>query len=174
MPQNPNHACATKAKAGFVFDCEVLRAGEVIDAERGTCNLMPAEGRNHIAQALFRKVPLASDWYFGVYESNVIPTDDIKASNISANLGESTAYAPAARPAFVAGEPVAGVLDNTASRAEMTFTTAKRIYGAFIASVPAKGSTSGVVISAVRFDTPKDVTVGDTLRLTGAFQFVSA
>ena len=93
---------------------------------------------------------------------------------VVATLGESAAYTPTTRPAFVPGAIASGAVDNTAARAEFTFTEAKRIYGAFMASSPTRGGSTGVLISAARFASAKDVTAGDTLRVTAAVELVSA
>jgi hypothetical protein len=47
--------------------------------------------------------------------------------------------------------------------------TAATIYGAFLASASAKSATSGVLFSAARFGTPKNVVDEDQLLLTYTF-----
>lgn len=163
----------SRAHTGVTYLIEHLRAGEVLSAEVVE-NLMPAEGRNHMLGVTFKGVAPSANWYLGVFENNSYPADDLKASTVVATLGESVAYTPNTRPAFTPGVVAAGAVDNTAARAEFTFTESKRIYGGFMASSPTRGSGTGVLISAARFAAAKDVTAGDTLRVTAAFELVSA
>lgn len=158
---------------GVTYLIEHLRGDQVLSCEVVE-NLMPAEGRNHMLGVTLKSVAPAANWYLGVFENNSYPADDLKASTVVATLGESAAYTPTTRPAFVPGAIASGAVDNTAARAEFTFTEAKRIYGAFMASSPTRGGSTGVLISAARFASAKDVTAGDTLRVTAAFELVSA
>ena len=81
---------------------------------------------------------------------------------------------PATRVEFVEGAVAAGVVENTASRAEFTFTAAKTIYGAFLVSAQAKGAITGVLMSAARFTAPKVLQIDDVLRVTASFSLTSA
>lgn len=159
---------------GCTYEIEIIRDGKVIDCTPFQLNLMPEQGRNHVWDVVFNGAAQNTEWFFGVFEGNATPSQEIQASTWVSALGECTTYTPATRPRFVTAAAAAGAVNNTNSRAEMTFTAAKRIYGAVIVSASAKGSGSGVVASAVRFDTHKDLQVGDTLRLTGSFNLVSA
>ena len=163
----------SRTHTGVTYRIEHLRGGQVLSCEEVE-NLMPAEGRNHMLGVTFKSVAPVASWFLGVFENNSYPGDDLKASTVVATLGESLAYIPTTRPAFTPGAIAAGAVDNMAARAEFTFTEAKRIYGAFMASSPTRGSGTGVLISAARFAASKDVTAGDTLRVTAAFELVSA
>ena len=66
-----------------------------------------------------------------------------------------------------------GATDNTASRAEFTFTSAKTIYGAFLVPTATKGGVVGPLLSAARFADPKNVAVDDVLRVTSTFHATS-
>ena len=66
------------------------------------------------------------------------------------------------------------MLDNSASRAEFTMNAAKTIYGAFMTSAPAKGATTGVVISSVRFSAAKNLVATDILRITAGMTLTSS
>lgn len=166
-------ALGSRTHTGVTYLIEHLRGDQVLSAEVVE-NLMPAEGRNHMLGVTLKSVAQVANWYLGVFENNSYPADDLKASTVVATLGESVAYAPATRPAFTPGSIAAGAVDNTGSRAEFTFTESKRIHGAFMASSPTRGSGTGVLISAARFASAKDVTAGDTLRVTASFELVSA
>lgn len=158
---------------GCTYTYEVVRNGVVVDTGVAF-NLMPEQGRNAALNAFFNGVAAPTGWYFGVFEGNTFPGDDLKADTWVSLLGECTTYTPATRPAFVTSPAAAGEVNNVASRAEMTFTAAKTIYGAVIVSASAKGAGTGLIASAVRFDAAKAMQIGDTLRLTGSFNLVSA
>lgn len=158
---------------GCTYTVEVVRDGQVLRTIEAR-NLMPAQGRNDMLNVYFNRAAQQAGWYFGVFEGNTVPGDDVTADTWVSALGECTTYTPGTRPAFVSSGAAGGETNNTASRAEMTFTAAKTIYGAVIVSASAKGSGAGVVCSAVRFDEPQVLRVGDTLRLTGSFNLVSA
>lgn len=154
---------------GTVFDeadpRKVIREGVVIEQET-VHNLIPTEGLNHIMGVAFKSVPQVPTWYIAIYEGNFTPTDATAAATFPAAATECTAYTPAARVEYVEGAVATGSIDNTASKAEFTMTADKTIYGAVISSASAKGATTGVIVSAVRFATAKAVLTGDVLRLT--------
>ena len=158
---------------GCVYVAEVVRRKRVVSSTKAY-NLMPEQGRNDILNAYFNRATQQAGWYFGVYEGNASPSDDLTADTWVSRLGECTAYTPGTRPALVSSTAVSGETNNLASRAEMTFTAGKTIYGAVMVSAAAKGSGAGVICSAVRFDTPQVLRTGDTLRLTASVNLVSA
>lgn len=166
-------ASAEKVHHGCTYTVEVVRDGQVVRSFQAY-NLMPEQGRNDMLNVYFNRTAAQAGWFFGVFEGNSVPSDDLTADTWVSRLGECTTYTPATRPAFSSAAAAAGETNNTASRAEMTFTAAKTIYGAVIVSSAAKGSGAGVMASAVRFDDPQVLRAGDTLRLTGSFNLVSA
>ena len=103
-----------------------------------------------------------------------LPIISDKASTFPTSATECTAYLPATRVEFVEGAVAAGVVENTASRAEFTATAAKTIYGAFLVSAQAKGAITGVLMSAARFTAPKVLQIDDVLRVTASFSLTSA
>lgn len=109
-----------------------------------------------------------------MYEGNYTPIAGDTAATFPASATESAAYAEATRPALVLGAVTAGAVDNVASRAEFTANASKTFYGGFVSSAAAKGSTSGVLLSAVRFASPKVLSSGEILRVTAGFTLVSA
>lgn len=163
----------TQAKGGFRYDFELVRDGAVIDAWEET-NLMPVEGINYILTASLLGGPQTAQWYLAPYEGAYTPQSTDTAATLPAAATESTAYAGATRPLLALGAASAGVVDNSASRAELTFSATKTIHGVFVTSNPAKGGTSGVVPSAVRFASPKTVQADDVLRVRTGLQITSA
>lgn len=164
----------SKLKGGFVYLVETIdKAGNVRESETIT-NIMPTEGINHTLGVTLKGTAQISAWFVGLYEGNYTPVAGDTAATFSASATESSAYAEATRPALVLGSVVAGAVDNTASLAEFTMNASKTFYGGFVSSAAAKGSTSGVLLSAVRFASPKVLSSGEILRVTAGFTLVSA
>ena len=167
------HDQPINAQAGVNYTIEVIRGGAVVDSET-VHNLMPEEGRNHAVSVITKGATQVPTWYIGLFEGNYVPVDSDKASTFPASATECTAYLPATRVEFVEGAVAAGVVENTASRAEFTATAAKTIYGAFLVSAQAKGAITGVLMSAARFTAPKVLQIDDVLRVTASFSLTSA
>lgn len=160
-------------QVGFVYTVEVLDAqGNVMEAET-IHNLMPIEGLQHVINTVLRGGTQVPQWYVGVYESAYTPVPGDVMSDFVAAAGECTAYAGATRRPYASGTPVGGATSNADSVAEFEFSATKTIYGGFISSASAKGSTSGVLLSAVRFGSPKNVDSSSTLRVTAGFTLSS-
>ena len=168
-----NHDQPINAHAGVNYTIEVIRGGAVVDSET-VHNLMPEEGRNHAVSVITKGATQVPTWYIGLFEGNYVPVDSDKASTFPTSATECTAYLPATRVEFVEGAVAAGVVENTASRAEFTATAAKTIYGAFLVSAQAKGAITGVLMSAARFTAPKALQIDDVLRVTASFSLTSA
>lgn len=168
-----NHDQPINAHAGVNYTIEVIRGGAVVDSET-VHNLMPEEGRNHAVSVITKGATQVPAWYIGLFEGNYVPVDSDKASTFPTSATECTAYLPATRVEFVEGAVTAGVVENTASRAEFTATAAKTIYGAFLVSAQAKGAITGVLMSAARFTAPKVLQIDDVLRVTASFSLTSA
>ena len=168
-----NHDQPINANAGVNYTIEVIRGGAVVDSET-IHNIMPEEGRNHAVSVIAKGATQVPTWYIGLFEGNYVPVDSDKASTFPTSATECTAYLPATRVAFVGGAVAAGVTDNTASRAELTATAAKTIYGAFMVSAQAKGAITGVLLSAARFTAPKVLQIDDVMRVTASLSLTSA
>lgn len=164
----------TELKAGFAYLVEVVDArGAVIDREI-VKNRMPLEGIHHVLNTVLKGGAQVANWFVGVYEGNYTPNGDEEAATLPVNSTECTAYTSATRPAFVPGTVADGTVDNAASRVELTFNASKTVYGGFISSASAKGSVSGVILSVVRFGSPKALDDGSVLRITAGFNLASA
>ncbi|MEK7425739.1 MAG: hypothetical protein AAB131_18090 [Actinomycetota bacterium] len=163
----------SKTKPGFTYLIELFDPqGKLLDTEI-VHNLVPIEGLNYFLGTGIAGVTQATAHYIGLFEGNYTPIPAITAATIIAAATECTTYTPSARPAFTHGAIANGRADNSASRAEFTATADKTIYGGFISSVAAKGATSGRLISAVRFASPKAFTTGSVLRVTAGLEFIS-
>jgi hypothetical protein len=164
----------SQAEGGFTYVVEVLHPNGKRSQREVVHNLIPVEGLNHMMGVTFKSVGQVATWYIGLYEGNYTPISSVTAATIAAASTECTSYTPAQRVEFVEGSVVNGAVDNSASKAEFTFTAAKTVYGGFIGSASPRGSTSGVLISAVRFTTPKVLAIGDVLSVTAGNSLISA
>lgn len=162
------------AKAGFTWTVESIRDGVVIDTET-THNLFPIEGLNDMLSVWLKSGTQSASWYVGLYEGNYTPIPGDTAAGFPAASTELTAYDETTRIALVLGTVSGGGVDNSASPAVFTGSTnGKQVMGGFISTAPAKGATTGVLASAVRFTSPKSLDDGTVLRVTCSFQIVSA
>lgn len=162
-----------KLPCGFVHTFEVVRGGEVID-RFSIKNIVPTEGLNAMLGYMFKAVSVPGSFYVGIFEGNYSPVPGDNAATFPGLATESTAYTESTRRPLVFGSVTSGSVDNVASRAEFTMNADKTIYGGFISSASAKSGTTGVLLSAVRFPSPKVLAVGDILRVTSAFTLISA
>lgn len=162
----------SEAQAGFTWHVEVEhRDGRV---ERETLhNLMPTEGLNHLMSVAFKGGTQVPIWYIALYKGNYTPVPGLAAADFPAVAQEATDYT-GARKEFVEGSVNAGSVDNSATRAEFEFTADTTVYGGVISSSSTKGSTNGVLISAVRFSSPKVCEAGAILRVVAANSLTSA
>ena len=163
-----------KLTGGFVYRLETIRKsdGAVVAVEE-VHNIVPVEGLNHIAGVIFGGASAASGWYVGLYKGAYTPTADSAMATFAADATEFTGYDGATRKAVEFGTVSDGAIDNNDAPSEFDFTATDSIYGGFISSSSAKGGTSGVLISAVRFPAPKPADPDFTLRVRCGFTLAS-
>lgn len=163
----------SKAQMGFVYTVQTIRDGQVIDTET-IHNLIPIEGLNHMLEVAFKSGSQNANFYVGLFEGAYTPVPGDTMAAFPGDATELTAYSETARPTLVLGAVAAGQVDNEGDEAAFTGTTnGKQAHGGFISSAPTKGSTSGVLVSAVRFSSPKPLDAGTVLNVTCAFSAVS-
>lgn len=161
----------SKLRIGFVWNIEHIRKGVVIGTEP-VCNLIPTEGLDHILSVLLKGGTQRLDWYIALFEGNYTPVAGLTAANFVANATECTAYIEATREAWVGGAVSGGAVSNTNSKAEFTFNAIKTVYGGVLISSATKGSSTGEILSAVRFSTAKPMESGDILRIAAGITLV--
>lgn len=164
----------SQAELGFLYYVDVVAPDGTVSQGEWVHNLIPIEGLNHMMGVTFKSVTPVATWYIGLYEGNYTPVPGVTAATISSVSTECVAYTPAQRVTFVSGSVVNGALDNSASKAEFTFTADKTVYGGFIVSASPRNATTGTIISAVRFSSPKVLENGSVLRVTAGNSLVSA
>lgn len=160
-------------QAGFVYTVEEFAPDGALRSTETIHNLMPVEGLNHMLGVTLKGGTQYTTWYIGLYEGNYTPTVNDTATEFPAAATECTTYVAGARPEFVEGAVAGGACSNSAAPAEFVSTANKTVYGGFISSSSAKGAASGVLLSAVRFASPKTFDTDSTLRVTAGFTITS-
>lgn len=145
--------------------------GVVVDAWEQT-NLIPQLGLDLLIQAPFGDAAPVSTFYLGVFTKNYLPTAATKASDIPANMGEFVGYDEETRPLWDKSYDGAGSYDNSSSRAQFTFKQDQVLYGAFLVSEPTKGGNNGLLLSVVRFPSPRSVSAGLTLNVSCGLTYI--
>jgi hypothetical protein len=162
-------------KTGFEYRIEIFDpATGIVRESEVVKNLMPMEGITHMQNVLLKGGSQVSNWYIGLYEGNYTPVSGDTMADFPVSATEFDGYSEATRQLFVAGTPALGVVDNVNNEAIFTFTEDKIVYGGFIGSSAAKGSASGILLSAVRFGSPKSLSAGEALRVIAGFITASA
>lgn len=153
------------ARLGFVWDGELVGPdGEVL--QRGTdTNIIPQVGIDFLVSLIRGTGTPTSGWYVGVGENDYVPTAGITSAGLQSQVGESLAYSEEDRPLWDNTYDGVSIITNLDSRAEFTFTSAKRLYTGFLVGNGLKGSAAGPLISIARFMSPYDVPAGSTFRL---------
>lgn len=159
---------------GFTYEVELIdkNTGEVIWQDTAK-NLMPYEGLDHMLSVLFGDTTQINNWYIGLYEGAYTPSRTDTAAAFPTAATEVTSYTESTRVVFNNSLSSLGVTNNFANVAEFNFTGSKTIQGGFISSVATKGASSGVLLSAVKFDSPKPVTADSILRVKAGLNIVS-
>lgn len=155
-------------KLGGRFLVDHVRDGKVID-QFAFDNLVVNEGLDHILNTVFHGGTQVGTWYLGLFEGNYTPISTVTAATIAAAATECTAYTESQRQEYNEAAASAQSITNSANRATFTFNATKTIYGGFLVSNPTKSATSGVLLSAARFNASKQVTTDDQLLVTYTF-----
>lgn len=159
-----------KTRAGFTYIAEVVdKATGAVREREVVKNLMPIEGINHMIATQLKGGPQINNWYVSVYENAYTPLPSDTMAMFPAAAGENVDYVGSSRPLFNSGAVANGTVDNVGNVIELEFSDDTVIHGGFISSSATKGGTSGVLLSAVRFASPKSVDSSSVLRITAGF-----
>lgn len=165
----------SKIESGFIYTVELVsaRTGEVLEREV-VHNLMPLQGRNHMLNVVLNGAAAVTQWYVLPYANDYTPTNTDTAATFPGLAGELTNYEGATRKEFVGSAATGAVVSNVANRAEFSFSSPATVRGGAIVSAAAKGSTSGVLFSAVRFASAKNVDGETILRILAGIELANA
>lgn len=159
---------------GFEWCLEVVNADGTVASRDIQQNLIPTDGLDFLLRSPFGDVSTVSRFYLGLYRGNYIPSPGAKSSDIPGNMLEFVDYAESTRPEWRRAHTGPGSLDNIGDKAEYTVTQDRTLYGAFLVSDNIKGEGNGLLLSCVRWPSPKEVTTGQTIRLSGGLTYTSS
>lgn len=157
---------------GFEWNLVIKEGGKVVSHDT-FLNKIPAAGMAFLVRSPFGDIAPITTFYLGLFQGDYIPSDSTTAADIPGNMNEFIDYEEVQRPLWDRSFDGAATMDNDDSKARFTPTQDRLIRGAFLCSEPAKGSNSGLVLSCVRFTSPKQVYAGQTAELYGGLTYIS-
>lgn len=158
---------------GFKHELEIVEiaTGRVIEREV-KYNRIPQAGVDFLIQTPFGDTPPVATWYCTLFRNNFVPDANTSAADLPSVMGEFVDYSETTRPEFVRAYNGAGTMDNAASKAVFTPTAEQTVYGSVIVSNPIKGASTGLLLSAVRFSTVKQLSIGQAARLVCGLTYI--
>lgn len=161
------------AVKGFQWTLEIKEADGSVAHKETRFNLIPSQGMDFLVRTPFGDVSPVSTFYLGLFRGNYVPSPATSATDIPTNMNEFIDYSEAQRPLWDRTFSAPSSMDNATSKASFTITQDRTIYGAFLVSSPVKGGNSGLLLSCVRFSSPKPVSVGQVVELSGGLTYIS-
>lgn len=151
-------------------------AMKVIDYQTGLVaidgNLVVNEGLNHFLNAALPPTggyAATTAWYIAPFSGNYTPTATLTAATFASTATEFTDYTASTRlPLVISSAATTQTTGNTGNDAVLTFGAAGpyNVYGAAVISSSAKSATTGRLLAAVRFSSPRlNMAAGDRLGL---------
>lgn len=159
---------------GFIWEVTIENEDGSVASSEVVHNLIPSAGLGFLIRSPFGDVAPVSSFYLGLFRGNFIPTPLTTAADIPSNMIELVDYAETTRPKWERELSGVSAMDNLSTKAEFTITQDRTVYGAFLVSDLTKGGNSGLVLSCVRFPSPKQVTAGQVVKLSGGITYTSA
>ena len=175
--RTPNGLYFPKAKVavgGVLRHSHISAQGDVLDVAVDP-NLLTDEGLNYILNAALGGQSQVGAFYLAPFSGNVTPAAGWTGANFAANATEFTAYTNSTRLPWTTVASTAKAIGNSAAIAAATATFSAggpyNLYGIGLTQASAKSATTGVLVAAVRFGTPRlNMAAGDKL----AFEYVLA
>jgi hypothetical protein len=159
--------------SGFFYEVTCHAADGQVQWVEKVNNIMPIAGQNYVLSSALDNGARYTAWYVGIYTNAYTPSSLDTMITFIANAGEITTYDEANRVAFVPDGISTALFANYTSPALFNFSVSATARGGFLCSDAVKGSTSGVLISAALFNTPRTVSAGETLKVKGGLQLAS-
>lgn len=137
------------------------------DDEEESDNTLTVEGLNYFLEAGLRGSAALPLFYVALFTNDYTPTPSLTAAQFPATAGEITSategYSETERQIWTPAAAAGGVMDNTDTLCKFTIATATsvNIRGAALLSSNLKGSTTGKLISATKFQQPRIQYNGD-------------
>jgi hypothetical protein len=159
---------------GFIYDVQCFTRTGKLKWREVVHNIVPTEAQNYIISAAVLNGSRYIAWYVGVYNNNYAALPGDTMASFSPNAGEDTNYDELARPLYEPDPIGAGLLINDTTPAVFTFNASRTVRGGFLCSASEKGGTTGLLLSAALFSSPRSVTSGEVLNVKGGIQAYSA
>lgn len=164
-------------KPGFTYDIEHIGADGTVKSVERIHNIMPTVALNYTLGTSLKGESQFTAWYLGLFNNNYTPVASDDMTSFIGACGENTAYTGTGRKVIALPAISAGAVSITKDSADVNlfdFTTAETIRGAFITSSPTWDGTTGLLLSAILFSTPKTIAAGEALRVPLGFTLTSA
>ena len=136
--------------------------------------MIPIEGLNYLWSVALKGGTQYPNLYVGLFKGDYTPQPSDTMATFTGLATEQTLYSETARVPLLLGAVASGAVNNADDVALFTGTTsAEMATGGFISTSPTKGSTTGVLIAAVRFPSPLPLGVGNKVEITAPFTAIS-
>lgn len=156
----------------------VTAKGEYISRVNGgewevTPNLITNEGLTYMLNTAFGSKPKASNFYIALFSGTASPEPTWTASSFSAVANEvvslTEGYTNATRPEWKPTDTTTNAIDNMSATnvAKITIATASQITvtGCALLTASNKGSTTGTLISAMKYSVARVFQAGDVFEV---------
>ena len=151
-------------KIGFKYTIEHVGVDGNIKSTEVVENIIPLAGINYMLSAAMTGGAQFTNWYIGLFTANRTPITADTMASFLADCAETNAYG-ASRLSANLPSVLDGVISSVANPTVFTFASAATIQGGFITSGFTINNTSGLLISAVKFSSPKVISAGELLRV---------
>ena len=150
--------------------------GEYFDRINGgewtrTENLIPTEGLAHILNVALGTTPKPASYHLALFSAAAQPSANWTAASFASTASEivsmTEGYSAATRPTWTPTNTSTNSIDNMAAVAKVTMKTASSltVQGAAMLTTSAKGGTTGALISASKYASPRVFQDGDTYEI---------
>lgn len=146
--------------------------GEYFDRVNGgewerSWNLVVNEGLAHILNIALGSKAKSANYYLALFSGATAPTPTWTAASFASVASEivsnTEGYTNATRPVWTPAEATGNSIDNMVTAASLTIATSSTltVTGAALLTSSAKGATTGVLVSATKYATPRQFQNGD-------------
>lgn len=154
----------------------ITAKGEYFDRTNGgewarTENLIPTEGLAHILNVALGTTPKPASYHLALFSAAAQPAANWTAASFASTASEivsmTEGYSSATRPTWTPTNTSTGSIDNMAAVAKVTMKTnsSLTVQGAAMLTSSAKGGTTGALISASKYASPRVFQDGDTYEI---------
>lgn len=146
---------------------ERINGGEWVKSN----NLVTDEGLTHILNVAFGTTPKPHAYYVALYGASATPQANWTAQNFASTASEivsmSEGYNSATRPKWTPENTSSNSIDSIKSAAVFNIVTdgTLTVQGAGLITSANKGSTDGVLVSAIKFNAPRTFQNGDVYEI---------